>query len=134
MYAEGFRRNDLDDPKIVEARRIFETIHASGEKPYVPLQALAELHDVLVRKGRISKAEAAEKIADWRANGHIIDTTETIFELACGLAADHGMRIFDAIIIAAAAQAECDILLTEDLQDGFEWRGLTVRSPFAGAS
>ncbi|WP_205963481.1 PIN domain-containing protein [Roseicella aquatilis] len=31
----------------------------------------------------------------------------------------------------SAAEAECRLLLSEDIQDGFTWRGVTVRNPFA---
>jgi predicted nucleic acid-binding protein len=42
-------------------------------------------------------------------------------------------QIFDAIILVAAAQARCDLLLSEDFHDGFIWGGVTVTNPF-GAS
>jgi predicted nucleic acid-binding protein len=34
-------------------------------------------------------------------------------------------------MLAAAAQAGCRLLLSEDMQDGFTWRGVTIRNPFA---
>ncbi len=30
----------------------------------------------------------------------------------------------------SARAADCTLLLTEDMQDGFTWRGVTVRNPF----
>ena len=33
--------------------------------------------------------------------------------------------------LAAAAEAGCRLLLSEDLQDGFTWSGVTVVNPFA---
>ena len=50
---------------------------------------------------------------------------------AMDLAADHDLSIWDAVILAAAADAGCRLLLSEDMQDGFAWRGLTVANPFA---
>jgi predicted nucleic acid-binding protein len=44
---------------------------------------------------------------------------------------DHGMQVFDAIILATAAQAERPLLLSEDFEDGFVWRGVTVANSFA---
>ena len=41
-----------------------------------------------------------------------------------------GYSSWDSLIIAAALGAECDYLLTEDLQDGQEIDGLTIISPF----
>ncbi|HZC22176.1 MAG TPA: VapC toxin family PIN domain ribonuclease, partial [Candidatus Binatia bacterium] len=38
---------------------------------------------------------------------------------------------WDAIILSAAAEAGCRLLLSEDLQAGFTWNGVTVANPFA---
>jgi predicted nucleic acid-binding protein len=35
------------------------------------------------------------------------------------------------VIFAAAAASGCRLLLSEDMQDGFTWRGVTVANPFA---
>jgi predicted nucleic acid-binding protein len=50
---------------------------------------------------------------------------------AADLAVDHKLSIWDAVIMAAAAEAGCRLLLSEDLQEGFTWRGVTVANPFA---
>lgn len=50
---------------------------------------------------------------------------------ATDLALDHGLAIWDAVIFAAAAEVGCRLLLSEDLQDGFTWRGVSVVNPFA---
>ena len=49
------------------------------------------------------------------------------------LATSHQLSLWDAIMLAAAAQAGCRLLLSEDMQDGFTWRGVTVRNPFTTA-
>ena len=49
---------------------------------------------------------------------------------AMDLVADHSLSIWDAIILAVTADSGCRLLLSEDLQDGFTWRGVTVANPF----
>jgi predicted nucleic acid-binding protein len=44
---------------------------------------------------------------------------------------DHGLAVWDAIILATAAEAGCRVLLSEDMQDGFTWGGVTIVNPFA---
>ena len=44
------------------------------------------------------------------------------------------LHILDALIVAVAAENRCRILLSEDLQAGFTWRGVTVVNPFAAPS
>jgi predicted nucleic acid-binding protein len=44
-------------------------------------------------------------------------------------AADHLMPIWDALILSVAADQKCRLLLSEDFQHGFTWRGVTVLNP-----
>jgi predicted nucleic acid-binding protein len=37
---------------------------------------------------------------------------------------------YDALIVESALSAGCEVLLTEDLQDGRRYDGLVVRDPF----
>lgn len=50
---------------------------------------------------------------------------------AMDLASDHWLSIGDSVVVAASAEAECRLLLSEDLEEGFTWRGVTVTNPFA---
>jgi predicted nucleic acid-binding protein len=52
-------------------------------------------------------------------------------QAAADLATDHRLGIWDAVILSASSQAGCRLLLSEDLQDGFTWGGVTVVNPFA---
>ena len=51
--------------------------------------------------------------------------------LAADLATDHQLSIWDALIMAVSDKAGCRLLLSEDLQEGFTWGGLTVTNPFS---
>lgn len=46
----------------------------------------------------------------------------------------HKFALWDALILAAAAEARCRLLLSEDMQDGFAWRSVTIRNPFTSAA
>jgi predicted nucleic acid-binding protein len=50
---------------------------------------------------------------------------------AADLATDHQLGIWDAVILSAASQAGCRLLLSEDLEEGFTWAGVTVVNPFS---
>lgn len=43
----------------------------------------------------------------------------------------HHLSFWDALIVAAAKSADCDYLLTDDLQAGQDLAGVQVISPFA---
>lgn len=103
----------------------------SSGSALVPAQALGELFHVLVRKARVSPANAREAVLAWEDGFAVIPTTLDVLVAALDVATDHKLAIWDAVIISAAAEAGCRVLLSEDLQDGFTWRGVTVVNPFA---
>ena len=44
---------------------------------------------------------------------------------------DHQLQFWDSLILAIAAQARCRVLLSEDMQQGFTWGGVTVVNPYS---
>ncbi len=126
IYAEG-----LDDlVKQAAAKAVLRSL-SEGEL-VIPVQVLGEFYSVLLRKGRMSPADAQTRVQAWSAACSVIDTTEAILNDAMELVARHQFGSWDAVIIAAAASADCRVILSEDMQDGFTWRGVTLRNPFAG--
>jgi predicted nucleic acid-binding protein len=97
----------------------------------VPVQALGELFRVLVGKAARSPANARAAILHWGDAFPLIETSGAVLLGAADLAVDHHLGIWDALMIAAAADAGCRLLLSEDLQEGFTWGGTTIVNPFA---
>ncbi len=101
------------------------------ESTLLPVQALGELFTVLVRKAGKSRAEAAAAVLSWGDVFPLIETSNEVLVAATDLAGAHQLSLWDAVILSAAADAKCRLLLSEDLQEGFTWRGVTVTNPFA---
>lgn len=97
----------------------------------VPAQCLGELHRVLVSKVRMPADSAAGAVLGWADLARVAATRESTVKAALDLIAAHPHQIWDAIILSAAVEAECVMLLSEDMQDGFVHRGVTVVDPFA---
>ena len=97
----------------------------------IPVQALGELFNVLVKKARRSRGAARAAIISWQDAFPLVDTDPAVMLAAADLAADHQLGIWDAVIVSAASAAGCRLLLSEDLQEGFTWGGVTVVDPFA---
>ncbi len=96
----------------------------------LPVQTLGELFNVLVRKAKRRPPRARAAVLSWRDAYPTVETSVTVMVSATDLAADHGLTIWDSVVLAASAEAECRLLLS-DLQEGFTWRGVTVTNPFA---
>ena len=103
----------------------------SESETVVPVQALGELFRVLVGKAKISPRLARTTIVRYRDAYALIETSAAVFLSAADLAVAHQIGIWDAVMLAAAAEAGCRLLLSEDLQEGFTWGGVTVVNPFA---
>ena len=101
------------------------------ESVLLPVQTLGELFHLLVRKAQRAPAKARQAILSWKDAFPLIETSSEIMLAATDLATDHQLSIWDCVILSAAAEAGCRLLLSEDLQEGFTWRGVTVTNPFS---
>lgn len=97
----------------------------------LPVQILGELFHLLVRKAGRAPAKARKAILSWQDAFSLIETSAEVMLAAADLATDHQLSIWDAVILSAAAEAGCRLLLSEDLHEGFTWKGVTVTNPFA---
>ena len=124
-YAEGLN----GEPKRQAA---FELVQKLPQDMLVlPVQTLGELFHVLVRKAGRLPADACSAILSWKDSFAVVETSAKVMIAAVDLASQHRMNIWDAVILASAADAGCRLLLSEDMQDGFTWTGVTVVNPFA---
>ena len=98
---------------------------------YIPVQVLGELFRVLVRKAKYKAASARAAVGNFLDIFPLIETSPSVLTAAADLSVDHGLDIWDAIILAAAASAGCRLLLSEDMQEGFTWNGVSVVNPFS---
>ncbi|MDZ7713493.1 MAG: PIN domain-containing protein [Rhodovibrio sp.] len=97
----------------------------------IPVQVLAELYRVLRRKGGVDPDKARRNVLEWRDISHSLPSGEADVVHALNVSARHGLQVFDALILAVAAAAGCDVLLSEDMQDGATFAGVTIVNPFA---
>jgi predicted nucleic acid-binding protein len=124
-YAEG-----LNDAK--RQRAAIELVsRLAPESTFLPIQALGELFAILVKKGGRPRDQARQAILHWGDTFPLIESSSDVVLRAMDLANDHQMFVWDAFILSSAAEANCRLLLSEDLQDGFTWGGVTVTNPFA---
>ena len=104
--------------------------HVRSETLVVPAQVLGELFNVLERKAKYSREAARRSMLDWVDLFVVVDTASDVLLSAADLAVAHRLQIWDAVILSAASHAGCQILLSEDMHDGFAWGGVTVVNPF----
>jgi predicted nucleic acid-binding protein len=126
VYAEGV--NGSDRKRI--ANELVQKL--TRNKTHIPVQVLAELFYVLKRKTDRTSDRIRLALLNWQDMFPLqIETSSTILFAATNIAAKHNVPLWDAIILSAADDAECRLLLSEDFQDGFTWNSVTVVNPFA---
>jgi predicted nucleic acid-binding protein len=59
----------------------------------------------------------------------VFSSTE-LYHQALEIAEEWRFSFYDALIVAAALQAECEVLYSEDMQDNQKIRGVTILNPF----
>ena len=125
MYAFGAKRNFVPDPRIALAEQI---VMLGG---VVSVQVLNEFVQVCHRKAELSWDQIAaslEVIKDLCER--VIPLTIETHEAAVDLSRRHSFNIYDSLILAAAMQAGCTTLYTEDMQHGQTIGKLTIVNPF----
>jgi predicted nucleic acid-binding protein len=106
--------------------------HRSAGTGVVSLQVLQEYFVAVTRKLRVDPAIARRK-TELLAEFHLVEPQLTDVLAAIDLHRLHGFSLWDAMVLRAAKQAGCRILLTEDLQAGREIDGLVIQNPFRPA-
>lgn len=96
----------------------------------LPAQVLAELFNVLVRRAGRSAKTARAAVQSWLGVFAATGTSPAAVIAATDLATRHQFVVWDSMVICSAAESRCRILLSEDLQHGFTWDGVTVVNPF----
>jgi predicted nucleic acid-binding protein len=98
------------------------------------VQCLNEFTNVARRKLGMTWVELREALAAIRILCRtILPVDVATHEDALRIAERYGYTIFDALIVAAALQAESDTLWSEDMQDGIVIDGrLRIANPFRG--
>jgi predicted nucleic acid-binding protein len=126
-YAEGVNGAD----RRAQALGLIERL--PGDSVLLPVQTLGELFQLLVRKLKRAPRQARAAILAWRDAYGLIETSEGVLVAAVELAATHRFSFWDAVVLASASEGGCRLLLSEDLQEGFTWNGVTVANPFAAS-
>ena len=95
------------------------------------VQVLNELANVARRKAHMAWPVLVQVLADIRQFADVRPLTPATHESALTLAARYQLAWYDALIAAAALEAGCDTLLSEDFQHGLVLeKRLTIRNPF----
>jgi len=123
--------DEADAAKHAAARSLVADALSHGTG-VVSFQVVQETLNVLTRKLKvIARAEDAESFMHhtlvplWR-----VQPSPALYASALDIQQRQGFAFYDSLVIAAAAQAGCRRLLSEDLQHGQRIGRLRIENPF----
>jgi predicted nucleic acid-binding protein len=102
---------DYENKRLI-ARNFFK------ESPIVSSQVISEYLNVMRRNFKMQKQELLHLCSLWLEKCYIQPVVLSTIKLAQNLINKYDFQIFDGIIIAAALEANCSILYSEDMQNG----------------
>lgn len=129
IFVYLFDRTDVARRETAE-----RLIHAAlmDEQASISFQVVQETLNAITQKLKpAASAEDARHFLDsvlaplWR-----VYPSPALYGRALNLRARFRFSFYDSLIVAAALEAGCKRLLTEDLQDGQQIDGLTIENPF----
>ncbi len=118
----------LASSDIAKADRAEKVLEQGG---VVSVQVLNELANVAHRKMSLSWPETYQLLSVMRNVLAVNALTVEIHEAGLRIAELNKLSVYDAMIVAAALDADCDTLWSEDMQDGAIIADrLRIRNPF----
>ena len=123
----------IDERKSATADRIIrrgiETHNAC-----ISFQVVQECLNITLRKAEIplSTAQTRNYLENVLAPLLRVPASISLYNRALDVQARYRYGFYDSLIVAAALDAGCTRLYSEDLQDGQRIEGLTIENPFKG--
>lgn len=116
--------------KQASARQLLERLWAA-RTGCLSVQVLQEFFVTITRKVAhpLAVDEASDRIREF-AVWRVFTPTANDVLAAIALHKRAKLSFWDAMVVQAAAEMGCDVLWTEDLNDGQLLRGVRIRSPF----
>jgi predicted nucleic acid-binding protein len=123
---------DQADLRKQQAARVWRAELWKSRRGRTSFQVLQEFFVNVTQKALSSREDARSEVRDLLAWNPIPMNAITL-ELGWKIQDRYKLSFWDALIVAAARQALCGYLLTEDLQAGQNIEGVVVVDPFSAA-
>ncbi len=125
---------DENEPEKQDIAQQFLESSQPGEL-VLSAQILGEFYVTITRKiaNPVPQARAAE-VLEWLELWPVVPIDAGLVRRAVQTSDTAQLSYWDALVVAAAAQAGCRRLLSEDLNDGQEIAKVRVENPFRGVT
>jgi predicted nucleic acid-binding protein len=127
-----YSRDREDAAKRTLARALIEEAIDDGSF-VVSTQVLVEFYATSVRRKLLGAGQALDLVRFWGGHDTVPHTPELVTR-GLELHQAHSLSLWDGLIVQAALDARCGVLLSEDLQHGRRFGELEVANPFLASA
>ena len=121
--------DEADDRKHRIASELIDRL-LEDKTGCVSYQVVQETINVMIRKHDATQDEIQEMLDDTLRPLWQVDPSPRLYMRGLELRDRYGFSFYDSLIVAAALEADCARLYTEDMQHGQRIEGLTIENPF----
>lgn len=122
----------FDETNPAKRQRAESLVHRSLENGSgcISFQVVQEALNVVTRKLGARPQSARLLLDDVLAPLWLVNPTRLLYTRGLQVHAQYGFSFYDSLIVAAALEAGCTRLYSEDLQHGQQVEHLTIQNPF----
>jgi len=126
-----YQASNQDSQKASIAENL--VIDAAKGRGAISYQVVQETMNVLLRKNLLPVGDEKAKLYLHNVLAPLckVHYSPALLSSALEVRSRYQYSFYDSLIIAAAIEADCNVLYSEDLQDGQVIDGLTIKNPFA---
>ena len=126
IFIYSFLNQDVAK-KSVAAKIVAQSVR--DRNGYVSLQVANEFCNVMTKKSAKTADEISQALQVLDKLNFVQASTVTVRK-ALEIKDRYDIQFYDALIVAAAVASGCDLILTEDLNDGQMYCGIKAVNPF----
>ena len=126
VYAEASDEPAKQQAALALLKQLYET--ATG---VLSTQVLQEYCNVALKKLKLSAGHIRAQL-DLYEQFEIVQVTPAIIRAGLDLHQTRSLSFYDALIMASAQAAGCNVLLSEDMNTGEIINGIRILNPFVG--
>jgi predicted nucleic acid-binding protein len=114
LWLYAFVLSPGEETKHARASALIE----ASERYTISTQVVAEVSSNLLRKAGMAEEALLDIIVSFYSRCCVLETGLTVHQIASHIRATYHFSFWDSLIIAAALEAGCSILYSEDMQHG----------------
>ena len=124
---------DPHSPRKAKTAALLIRQAADSGEGIVSYQVVQEFFNVALKRFTqpMTGAEAEQYLITVFRPLLAIHSSPAIYVEALRISAKHRLAWYDSLIVAAALEGKCEVLYSEDLQDGRDIEGLRIENPFS---